>query len=92
MELAIAYFAVPHSDNPPKPFCEHGLVFTDGSKFFLGLQFVGGRRFIYPHEPFDSADEVVASMQKYQSASWATSPNGKEYDGARFGKGRYESV
>lgn len=90
--LVLKYFAVPHSGNPPKPYCEHGMVFEEGGQFFLGLQFVGGRQFIYPQEAFPSIEAVKASMSKYSSASWATSPTGPEYDARRFGPGRYEKL
>lgn len=90
--LVVGHFSLPHSGNPPRPFCKYGQVWAKGGKYFLGLTFNGDRQFIYPFEPFATPEAVIASMQRYKSASWATSPTGPEYDGARFGKGRYRQV
>lgn len=91
-EIVLSHFDLPHSGNPPQPFCEHGVVYGKNGAFYLGLQFVSGARFIYPNEAFGSVEAVVASMQVYQSASWATSPTGPEYDAGRFGPGTYRRV
>ena len=93
MELIEDHFNVPHSGNDGGPFCEFGQVWYDHDRgdYVLGLRFLGGKRFIYPSQRFSSADAVVATMQGYQSASWACNPRSIHFD-PRFGKGNYKPI
>lgn len=93
LELIEDHFDVPHSGNDGGPFCEFGQVYYDHSAgvFRLGLQFIGGKRFLYFRESFGTAADVVASMQGYASASWACNPRSGHAD-ARFLRGNYRRV
>lgn len=93
LELIQDHFSVPHSGNDGGPFCQFGQVWFDheSQAYILGLQFHGGKRFIYPNQTFSSADAVVASVQGYPSMSWATNPRSRYFD-SRFGRGQYRSV
>jgi hypothetical protein len=89
--VVVPRFEVPHTDLPPAHFCEYGFVIEWNRKFYLGLAFTKKeKKYWYPREEYESISEVIRSMEVYVSASWATSPNGPEYDPKRFGPGTYE--
>ncbi len=93
LELIEDHFNVPHSGNDGGPFCEFGQVYYDhtAGSYKLGLQFIGGKRFLYFRESYRTAMDVVQSMQGYASASWATNPRSAHAD-PRFLKGNYRRV
>ena len=93
-QLLADHFNIPHSGNDGGPFAQFGQVWYnhDDGKYYLGLAFIGGKRFRYERRPFDSSQEVIASLAGYTSISWAANPKSSHYDGARFGPGTYTRV
>lgn len=86
MLVETAHFPLPHSGNGPA-WCQLGLVLfdTESKRYVLGLQFSGGKKFAYPAESYETAEEVLASAQGYASVSWAANPKSRYYD-ARFSR------
>ena len=93
-QLLADHFNIPHSGNDGGPFAQFGQVWYnhDNGKYYLGLSFVGGKRFRYEKQPFNSSTEVQASLAGYVSISWAANPKSSHYDGGRFGPGTYTRV